>query len=116
MADSPIARAGEKAQELALEVHRVTQKLPESEQAGLTGQLRSAAIAAASARVEERGESASADAMARLAAEAAGAVADVVYCLMLGRDLGYLTEADTRETTRLAAEALRRINGLRTAA
>ena len=110
MPETPLSRAWQKTHELALAVYRLSQKLPEEEKFGLTAQMRQAAVAAASALTECRELGTGAKGYVT---GAAGEVAEVVYCLMLARDLGFVSEVDTREATALATEALRMINGLR---
>ena len=110
MAEAPSARAMEKARELALEVQRLTSTLPEEERHGLREQLQEAAVASASSLAE--GQEAGAD-YARAAGKAGAAAAEVLYCLMLARDQGYLTEPESIRGRDLATEVLRLTNSLR---
>jgi four helix bundle protein len=107
MPNLPLTRAEQKAHELALEVYRVSRTLPAEDQSGLSAQMRRATVAAASTLTvcrERRPDPPG------YISEAAGEVAEVIYCLLLARELGYLTEQDARPATELATRALRLIH------
>ena len=110
MAEVQSARAWEKAQELALEVQRLSQTLPAQEKHGLTEQLRRAGADSASNLAECQVPGTD---YARAAGKAGAAAGEVLYYLMLARDRGYLTEPESASGRDLATEVLRLANSLR---
>jgi four helix bundle protein len=110
MAEVQSARAWEKAQELALEIQRLSQTLPAAEKHGLAEQLRRAAGDSALNLAECQAPGTD---YARAAGKAGAAAGEVLYYLMQARDRGYLTEPESAAGRDLATEVLRLANGLR---
>ena len=104
-------QAWQKAHELALEVYRLSQKLPPEERYGLRGQMRRAAVSAAANIAEGRERGSDAD-FGRFLSIAAGSVAELQYYLILARDLGYLDDLEIQGVLALAAETMRVIRAL----
>ena len=104
--------AWQKAHELALEVYRLSRKLPRHEIYGLCSQMRRAAVSAP-ANLAEGQERATKRDFTHFVSIAAGSVAEVQYYLLLARDLEYLTDEDIAYASALADETLRLIRALR---
>jgi four helix bundle protein len=90
----------EKSHQVGLHVYRATAGFPVSEQFGLTGQLRRAAVAVPSKIAEGCGRGNDKD-LARALETARGYAMDLEYQLILARDLEYL---DAEEHVALSAE------------
>jgi four helix bundle protein len=81
------------ADQLVLEVYRVTAKFPKSEMFGLTGQMRRAA-ASIPMNLAEGAARAGAKEFAQFVNVAVGSCEEVRYQLHLGKALGYLPESE----------------------
>jgi len=104
--------AWQQAHKLALGVYALSRDLPEDEKFGLTSQLRRAAVSAAANIAEGRERESDAD-FSHFLTIAAGSAAEVQYYLILGRDLGYWTDAEVKGISNLAAEVIQVIRALR---
>lgn len=111
MRDYHKLRAFELADQLALAIYKCTKSFPKEELFGLTSQIRRAAVSAPSNIVEGCAKSSQAD-YARFLEIAYGSVCEVEYQLSLAERLGYLDSQSAKETTSLANEAGRVLNGL----
>ena len=111
MRDYHKLRAFELADQLAVAIYKCTKSFPKEEMFGLTSQIRRAAVSAPSNIVEGCAKSSQAD-YARFLEIAYGSVCEVEYQLSLAERLGYLDSQSAKETTSLANEAGRVLNGL----
>ena len=111
MRDYRKLRAFELADQLALSVYKCTKTLPKEEMFGLTSQLRRAAVSVPSNIVEGCAKSSQAD-YSRFLEIAYGSVCEVEYQLSLAERLGYLDAQSAKETTSIANETARVLNGL----
>ena len=111
MRDYHKLRAFELADQLALAIYKCTKSFPKEEMFGLTSQIRRASVSAPSNIVEGCAKSSQAD-YARFLEIAYGSVCEVEYQLSLAERLGYLDSQSAKETTSLANEAGRVLNGL----
>jgi len=111
MRDYRKLRAFELADQLALAIYKCTKSFPREELFGLTSQIRRAAVSAPSNIVEGCAKSSQAD-YARFLEIAYGSVCEVEYQLSLAERLGYLELQSASETTSLANETGRVLNGL----
>jgi four helix bundle protein len=111
MRDYHKLRAFELADQLALAIYKCTKSFPKKEMFGLTSQIRRAAVSAPSNIVEGCAKSSQAD-YSRFLEIAYGSVCEVEYQLSLAERLGYLDSLSSKETTSLANETGRVLNGL----
>ena len=111
MRDYHKLRAFELADQLALAIYKCTKSFPKEEIFGLTSQIRRAAVSATSNIVEGCAKSSQAD-YARFLEIAYGSVCEVEYQLSLAERLGFLESQSAKETTSLANETGRVLNGL----
>ena len=111
MRDYHKLRAFELADQLALAIYKCTKSFPKEEMFGLTSQIRRASVSAPSHIVEGCAKSSQAD-YKRFLEIAYGSVCEVEYQLSLTERLGYLDSQSAKETTSLANEAGRVLNGL----
>jgi four helix bundle protein len=111
MRDYHKLRAFELADQLALAIYNCTKSFPKEEMFGLTSQIRRAAVSAPSNIVEGCAKSSQAD-YARFLEIAYGSVCEVEYQLSLAERLSFLDSQSAKETTALANETGRVLNGL----
>ena len=111
MRDYHKLRAFELADQLALAIYKCTKSFPKEEMFGLISQIRRAAVSAPSNIVEGCAKSSQAD-YARFLEIAYGSVCEVEYQLSLAERLGFLESQSAKETTSLANETGRVLNGL----
>jgi four helix bundle protein len=83
----------QRSHDLALMVYRVTDTFPNSEQFGLTNQLRRAAVSVGS-NIAEGFERNSAKDFAHFLVISRGSLAEIASQIMLARDLRYVTPED----------------------
>lgn len=102
----------QKAHSLALEVYKCTESFPQSEQFGLTSQIRRAAVSISSNIVEgyERGSKAE---LNRFLLIARGSNAEVQAQLILARDLGYIDPKVFDSIAAKSVEVNKLINGFK---
>lgn len=111
MRDYHKLRAFELADQLALAIYKCTKSFPKEEIFVLTSQIRRAAVSVPSNIVEGCAKSSQAD-YARFLEIAYGSVCEVEYQLSLAERLGYLDPQTGNETTAIANETGRVLNGL----
>ena len=111
MRDYHKLRAFELADQLALAIYKCTKSFPKEEMFGLTSQIRRSAVSVPSNIVEGCAKSSQAD-YARFLEIAYGSVCEVEYQLSLAERLEYLEEQVAKDTTSLANETGRVLNGL----
>ena len=111
MRDYHKLRAFELEDQLALAIYKCTKSFPKEEMFGLTSQIRRAAVSAPSNIVEGCAKSSQAD-YSRFLEISYGSVCEVEYQLSLAERLGYLDSQSAQETTSLANETGRVLNGL----
>jgi four helix bundle protein len=111
MRDYHKLRAFELSDQLALAIYKCTKSFPKEEMFGLTSQIRRAAVSVPSNIVEGCAKSSQAD-YSRFLEIAYGSVCEVEYQLTLAERLGYLDSQSAKETTSLANETGRVLNGL----
>jgi four helix bundle protein len=111
MRDYRKLRAFELADQLALAIYKCTESFPKQELFGLTSQIRRAAVSVPSNIVEGCAKSSQAD-YARFLEIAYGSVCEAEYQLSLAERLGFLEPQSAKETTSLANETGRVLNGL----
>ncbi len=83
-------RTWQEGHKLTLEVYRFTKNWPKEEQYGLTSQIRRAAVSIPSNIAEGMGRRSSKD-LTRFLITARGSLQEVLYQLILARDLEYLS-------------------------
>src|SRR5215467_10797796 len=100
-----------KAMNLALEIYKLTDRLPDAEKYGLVSQLRRASVSIPSNIAEGKGRATDRDLLQFLAC-ARGSVYELQTQLEIAGALGYASPASVRELTSNAAEVGRLLNGL----
>lgn len=111
MRDHTKLRAFELADQLALDIYRVTRGFPKEEQFGLTSQVRRAAVSVASNIVEGCARQSEADYI-RFLDMAYGSAREVEYQISLAIRLGYLDEQGGNALTSQCSETSKVLNGL----
>lgn len=99
------------ADDLALEVYRVTAQFPKHEVYGLTSQLRRAAVSVPTNIVEGSHRDTAAEYL-RFLDIALGSLAETGYLLSLSTRLGYLNPGDTDGITPKQEQCIRMLKGL----
>ncbi|RIK86707.1 MAG: hypothetical protein DCC67_02525 [Planctomycetota bacterium] len=97
--------------DLALEVYRLTVGFPNSEQYGLTSQLRRAAVSIAS-NVAEGHARKTAREMQRYANIAKGSLAELETQLIIAHKLGFVAEQNFEKVMQMAEQESRMLSGL----
>jgi four helix bundle protein len=103
--------AWQKADDLAVQVYRLTESLPKSEIFGLTAQMRRAAISVA-ANIAEGSARATLKDYTHFLFIAKSSLVEVEYYLHLCQRLGYLDEDKYNGMTQMQKEAARVLQGL----
>lgn len=111
MRDYKKIKAFEFADNLVIEVYKVTRKFPKEEIYGLTSQLRRAAVSVAANIVEGSSRQHQKD-YAHFLAMAKSSLSEAEYLLSLVLRLGYLSENDFNKINALADIAARTLFGL----
>ncbi len=93
-------------------VYRSTRKFPDEERFGLTNQMRCAAVSISSNIAEGCSRSSRVD-YARFVEIATGSVFEVVSQATIGRNQGFLNEADYQQLYQAAEKQSRMLSGLR---
>ncbi len=88
--------AWQASHQLVKAIYQVTQRWPKTELYGLTAQCRRAAFYIAVNIAEGSAKRGSRE-FRRFLDISVGSMSEVSYCLLLARDLGYLTESDWQE-------------------
>lgn len=96
-------RVWQKADELAVQVYRITQEFPREELYGLTSQIRRAVLSIPTNIAEGYARKGDKE-LARYIAIAIGSMAETEYLLDFSKRLGYLKEQDFVETERIRDE------------
>jgi four helix bundle protein len=99
------------ADALVIEVYRLTERFPVSEQFGLRSQLRRAAVSTASNLVEGAARDSTRE-LRRFAQIAAGSAAESPYLASPSRRLGFIDDADGARFDEAADHLLRSLNRL----
>ena len=79
------------AHQLTLEIYKLTNKFPSGEIYGLISQMRRAAVSVAANIVEGMGRNTTKELLS-FSYNARGSLSEVIYYLILSKDLGYLKE------------------------
>ncbi len=79
------------AHQLTLEIYKLTNKFPNGEIYGLISQMRRAAVSVAANIVEGMGRNTTRELLS-FSYNARGSLSEVIYYLILSKDLGYLKE------------------------
>lgn len=111
MRDHTKLRAFELADELAMEVYRLTRAFPPEEACGLTSQIRRAAVSVPSNIVEGCARESSVE-YQRFLTIAYGSLRELRYQFSLATQLGYLDQATGVELDALLLETEKVLNGL----
>jgi len=93
-------------------VYQFTRKFPDEERFGLTNQMRRAAVSISSNIAEGSSRSSRAD-YARFVEIATGSLFEVVSQATIGRNQGFLTEAEYQQLYQAAEKQSRMLSGLR---
>lgn len=101
----------QKAKSLAVEVYRVTEKFPKSEQFGLTSQLRRAAVSIASNIAEGQGRVTKGE-FIQFLGHARGSILEVETQFAIAADLRLISPSEHGQFELRTAEVLRLTNGL----
>lgn len=104
-------RAFELADELALQIYKLTARFPREEQFGLTAQMRRCAVSVASNIVEGCARETKKD-YVRFLDVAYGSSMELSYHLSLAIRLGYIPSSRARDTGEACAETARVLAGL----
>jgi len=91
MGDFRKLEAWQVAHQLTLDLYRVTRAFPREERFGLVSQVRSAAVSVGSNIAEGAGRNNNGD-FARSLSIASGSASEVLYLMILSRDLEYMTD------------------------
>lgn len=100
-----------KAQELTLQVYRITKVFPRDEWYGLVSQLRRAAASVGANIAEGCGRRSDRE-FVRFLQIARGSASETEYHLLLARDLGYVSPADFADLEQRTAELQRMLTAL----
>lgn len=92
-----------KAHKLTLDLYRLSQTFPREEIYGLTSQLRRAAVSIGANLAEGCGRRTSTE-LARFVRIAMGSASELVYHLLISKDLGYLNANDFTRTAAALTE------------
>ena len=99
------------AHELVLEIYRISKRFPKEELYGIVSQLRRAALSITSNIVEGFSRYHYNDKI-RFYYNGRGSLSEVKNCLVLSRDLKYISKEDCNSLLNNVESALRLINGL----
>ncbi len=111
MRDYKKLRAFELADQLVMEVYRVTREFPSDERFGLTSQLRRASLSIASNIVEGCSRDSQSD-FARFVEIAFGSAREVEYQLSVANRLDLVTREQLKSVLEVATETCKVLNGL----
>ena len=103
--------AWQHADELTVQIYRVTRQFPSSEIHGITSQLRRAAYSVPANIAEGSGRESNADYL-RFLSMARGSLAETEYFLHLAHRLEYLTEDDWNQLTGQVNQTFAALDGL----
>ena len=111
MRDHRKLRAFELADELVLQVYKMTVAFPKSEQFGLTSQIRRAAVSVPSNIVEGCAKNSQAD-YSRYINIAYGSACEVDYQINLSKRLGFIKAEHYQPLSSISKETCKVLNGL----
>ncbi len=97
--------------DLVLEVYKCTASFPRQEVYGLTSQMRRSAVSVPSNIAEGKGRFYRKE-LLQFLYHARGSLLELQTQITIGRELGFLPEAEGQKLTALAAEVGRLLNGL----
>ena len=103
--------AWRKSIDLAGHVYSVTSTFPQSEQFGLTQQMRRAAVSVSSNLAEGAGRNGDAE-YRRFVGIAAGSASELECQILLAQTLGFIGEEESEEVMNLAAEVKKMLRSL----
>jgi four helix bundle protein len=101
----------EKAHQLTLDIYRVTASFPNTEQYGLTGQIRRSCASIPANIAEGSGRGGDTE-LGRFLRIATGSASELEYHLLLAHDLGFIDESNYEKLNQQIAEILRMLKGL----
>ena len=104
-------RVWQRAMELVVAIYHQTQKFPREEMYGLTAQMRRAAVSVPSNIAEGKGRSTDRD-RSLFFCHARGSLLELETQLLIARELGYLSSANSDKLMSLSGEAGRMLNAL----
>ena len=104
--------AWQKAYDLARSIYKAAETFPRAEQFGLTSQLQRAALSVPSNIAEGYGRGHQTKDFARFLLVARGSLYEVETCLLLARDLGFLTESSFEHLNAMRQESASTLGGL----
>lgn len=99
----------QKAHTLVLEIYKITNSFPKSELYGIISQLRRAA-ASIPANIVEGYSRKSKKEFIQFLYQARGSLDEVIYFLILSKDLHYISDKDFEEIINLASELMKMLN------
>lgn len=108
---SEAVEAWKRAHRLVLDVYQLTNRLPQSEQQGLTPKVRTSAVNVASNIVEGYARKSNEAYLAHLS-DAQAALEETKYSLLVTRDLGYVSEGQYDGLMRQAEDVSERLGAL----
>ena len=103
--------AWQRADELTIQIYKVTRQFPSSEMYGITSQLRRAAYSVPANIAEGCGRESNADYL-RFLSIARGSLAETEYFLHLAHRLDYLSETDWNQLTAQVNQTFAALGGL----
>ena len=112
MSDYKNLRVWDEAHDLALNVYRISARLPKSETYGLQSQMRRAAASIPANLAEGSGRSTNRD-FARFVSNAIGSASELDYQLLLAGDLGYIDRENVASAKARVTEVRRMLSALR---
>ncbi len=101
----------EKAHRLTLDIYRITASFPNSEQYGLTGQIRRSCSSIPANIAEGSGRGGDTE-LARFLRIATGSASELEYHILLAHDLGFIDKDNYEQINLQVTEVLRMLKGL----
>lgn len=101
----------QKAMDLAVKIHALTEGLPRKEDFGLTSQIRNSGLSISGNIAEGFGRKHTRDKL-KFYYNARGSLAETKSHLIYGHKVGYFSQADVEDTSNVLAEAWKELNSL----